>query len=159
MSDDFKPTPGGNAAAVSFTDFVAYAPSRSCIYLPCKTPWPNASVDTRLPRMPLLDRHGNPVVDGKGKPKTIAASEWLEKNQSVEALTWIPGEPEFIKDKLAVDSGWVRKPGATTLNTYRPPDVVPGDAGKAQRWVDHWRKLYPDDAEHLLAWMAAGAAT
>ena len=97
----------------------------------------------------------NPVLDGRGKPKTIAASEWLEKNQSVEAFTWIPGEPEFIKDKLAVDGGWVRKLGATTLNTYRPPDVVPGDAGKAQRWVDHWRKLYRDDAEHLLAWMAA----
>ena len=155
MSDDSTRTPGGNAAAVSFTDFVAYAPSRSCIYLPCKTPWPNASVDTRLPRMPLLDGRGKPVVDGKGKPKTIAASEWLEKNQSVEAFTWIPGEPEFIKDKLAVDGGWVRKPGATTLNTYRPPEIVPGDAGKAQRWVDHWRKLYRDDTEHLLAWMAA----
>ena len=34
MSDDSKPTPGGNAAAISFMDFVAYAPSRSCIYLP-----------------------------------------------------------------------------------------------------------------------------
>jgi hypothetical protein len=102
MSDDSRPSPGGNAAAISFEDFVAYAPSRSCIYLPCKTPWPNASVDTRLPRKPLLDRHGNPVVDGRGKPKTIAASEWLEKNQSVEAFTWIPGEPEFIKDKLVV---------------------------------------------------------
>ena len=80
MSDfenDFGEMPDPAAAptsitsTLSFDDFCAYAPSRTCIYLPCKTPWPNASIDTRLPRQPLLDSSGNPVRDAKGKVKTI----------------------------------------------------------------------------------------
>jgi hypothetical protein len=141
-------------SALSFEDFCAYAPSRTCIYLPCKTPWPNASIDTRLPPQPLLDASGNPVRDSKGKVKMISASTWLEQNRSVEAFTWSPGEPEFVRDRLAVDGGWVEKPGATTLNTYRPPIIKPGDASKAGRWVDHWRAIYPDDADHIIAWLA-----
>jgi hypothetical protein len=141
-------------SALSFEDFCAYAPSRTCIYLPCKTPWPNASIDARLPPQPLLDVNGNPVRDGKGKVKMISASLWLEQNRSVEAFSWSPGEPEFVRDRLAVDGGWVEKPGATTLNTYRPPSVKPGDANKAGRWVDHWHAIYPDDADHIIAWLA-----
>jgi hypothetical protein len=141
-------------SALSFEDFCAYAPSRTCIYLPCKTPWPNASIDTRLPPQPLLDSNGNPVRDGKGKIKMIPASTWLEQNRSVEAFTWAPGEPELIRDWLAVDGGWVAKAGVTTLNTYRPPDAKAGDANKAGRWIDHWRAIYPDDADHIIAWLA-----
>jgi hypothetical protein len=167
MSDDFEdaigemPTaaaaPGlaANQTTYAFNDFVAYAPSRNCIYLPCKTPWPNGSIDTRLPRMPMLDRHGNAVVDGNGKPKTITASEWLEKNRSVETFTWAPGEPELIRDRLAVDGGWVQKLGAATLNTYRPPDIVPGDAGKAAPWLNHWHTILPGaEADHCIDWLA-----
>ena len=32
-----------------------------CIYLPCKTMWPNASIDDRLPPMPLLKPDDKPV--------------------------------------------------------------------------------------------------
>jgi hypothetical protein len=45
-------------STLSFDDLCSYAPSRCCIYLPCKTMWPNASVDDRLPPMPLLDANG-----------------------------------------------------------------------------------------------------
>ena len=64
--------------------------------------------------MPLLDGNGNPVRNAKGKVITIPASEWLAKNRSVESMTWAPGEPEFIRDRIAVDSGWLDKPGATS---------------------------------------------
>jgi hypothetical protein len=161
FEDDFATMPDPTASsatsiasALSFADFVAYAPSRACIYLPCKAPWPNASVDRRLPDQVLLDASGQPVLNKKGKVVMIPASEWLEKNQSVEAMTWIPGEPEFIRDKLAVEGGWVSRPGATTLNTYRPPVIELGDAAKAQRWVDHWYALYPDEADHQIGWLA-----
>ena len=145
--------PASFTSTLSFEDFCAYAPTRTCIYLPCRTPWPNASIDTRLPRRPLLDANGNPVRN-KGKVVTISASTWLEQNRSVETLTWDPGEPELVRDKLAVDGGWVSKPGATTLNTYRPPTVVLGDAAQAERWVKHWKTIYPADADHILAWLA-----
>jgi hypothetical protein len=142
-------------ATPALDDFVAYAPARTCIYLPCKTHWPNASIDTRLPRQPLLDKNGNPVKNTKGKITTIPASTWLEQHRSVETQTWLPGEPEFIRDKLAVEGGWVGKTGTTTLNTYRPPVVTPGDAKQAGRWIEHWKALYPDDANHITAWLAA----
>src|SRR6516162_2466404 len=128
MPEQTAATSTSTALTLTFADFVAYAPSRMCIYLPCKAPWPNASVDKRLPAQPLLDASGNPVLNSKGKVVLIPASEWLEKNQSVEAMTWAPGEPEFVRDRLAVDGGWVPKPGATTLNTYRPPTLDLGDA-------------------------------
>jgi hypothetical protein len=147
-------TPTSIASSLAFEDFCAYAPTRTCIYLPCKTPWPNASIDTRLPRQPLLDANGNPVLNSKGKVVTIPASTWLEQNRSVETLTWAPGEPELIRDRLAVDNGWVLKPGATTLNTYRPPIIELGDAVQAERWVKHWHTIYPTDADHILAWLA-----
>jgi hypothetical protein len=161
FEDDFEEMPDPTtapttiAATLSFEDFCAYAPSRTCIYLPCKTPWPNASIDTRLPRQPLLDSNGNPVRNSKGKVVTIPASTWLEQNRSVETFTWAPGEPEFIRDRLAVEGGWVTKPGANTLNTYRPPMIEAGDASQAKRWIDHWRAIYPDDADHIIAWLAS----
>jgi hypothetical protein len=146
---------GSGSIALTLDDLCAFAPSRSCIYLPCKSPWPNASVDERLPPMPLLDASGNPVLNAKGKVVMLAASEWLAKNRSVEAMTWAPGEPEFIHGKLAVDGGWVEKDSATSLNLYRPPpDLELGDPTRATRWVEHWRAIYPDDADHIIAWLA-----
>ena len=29
-----------------------------------------------------------------------------------------------------------------------------GDAKKAGPWVDHVRKIYPDDADHTITWLA-----
>ena len=147
-------TPTSTGSAWTLEDLCSFAPSRACIYLPCKSPWPNASVDERLPRMPLLDGNGNQVRNAKGKVITIPASEWLAKNRSVESMTWTPGEPEFIRDRIAVDSGWLDKPGATTLNTYRPPTVKLGDAKQAERGVKHWGAIYPDDADHIISWLA-----
>src|SRR5262249_4952457 len=68
--------------------------------------------------------------------------------------TWHPGEPEIIRDKLAIDTGWIAKPGATSINLYVPPNVPPGDAAQATRWVEHWHKVYPNEADHLIAWLA-----
>jgi uncharacterized protein DUF5906 len=148
-------TTGSGSAALTLDDLCAFAPSRSCIYLPCKAPWPNASVDERLPPMPLLDASGNPVLNAKGKVVMLAASEWLAKNRSAEAMTWAPGEPEFIRGKLAVDGGWVEKGSATSLNLYRPPPGLElGDPTRATRWVEHWRAIYPDNADHIIAWLA-----
>ena len=29
-----------------------------------------------------------------------------------------------------------------------------GDAKKAKRWVDHWRTIYPDEADYIIKWLA-----
>jgi hypothetical protein len=117
--------------------------------------WPNASVDDRIDPQPLLDANSNPVKNTKGKVVMISASEWLAKHRSIEALTWDPGKPEFIHDCVVVDGGYINKRGATTLNYYRPPPKIElGDAAQATRWVEHWHALYPDEADHFIAWLA-----
>ena len=142
-------------STLSFDDLYSYAPSRMCIYRPCKTMWPNASVDDRLPPMPLLNANGNVVLNSKGKPVMIAATERLAKERSIESLTWDPGKPEVIPGYVIVDGGYIEKPGATAYNLYRPPpDLKLGDPALAARWVEHWRVLYPNEADHIIAWFA-----
>jgi len=164
MSDDFNDqfeemqsnpqAPNTLPSSCALDDLCSYAPSRTCIYLPCKTMWPNASVDDRLPPMPLLDANGTPVLKN-GKVMMIKPSVWLAKNRSIEALTWDPSKPEFIRDCVVVDGGYIEKLNATTLNFYRPPpDIKLGDPAQATRWVEHWRKLYPTDADHIIAWLS-----
>jgi Family of unknown function (DUF5906) len=148
-------SPSSPLPACTLDDLCSYAPSRACIYLPCKTLWPNASVDDRLPPMPLRKPDGTPVTNAKGKVVMIPASEWLAKHRSIEAMTWDPSKPEFIRDRVVVDGGYIDKPGATTLNYYRPPpEIKLGDAAQATRWVEHWKAIYPDDATHIIAWLA-----
>ena len=169
MSEDFEdqfdvmqpsPQPSSQSpddtlpSSCTFEDFVSYAPSRMCIYRPCKTMWPNASVDDRLPPMPLLDPNGNPVRS-RGKVVMIPASERLAKDRSVVSLTWDPGKPEFIRNSVVVDGGYIEKLGATTYNFYRPPpDIELGDPAQAARWIEHWRAIYPNHADLIIAWLA-----
>jgi len=136
-------------------DFVSLAPSRCCVYLPCMSLWPNASIDDRFGPVPLLKADGSPVLNSKGKVQTIRFTMSLARERSVEKLVWAPGMPKFIRGKLAVDGGWVEKEGATTLNTYRPPNPKLGDRAQATRWVEHWSALYPDEADHIIAWLAS----
>ena len=139
---------------IVFEDFYALAPANRCIYRPTRDIWNNEAVDNRLPPMPLLDANGNPVRVG-GKIKMIPASKALAQRRSVERMTWAPGEPEIVENKLLVDDGWIEKPGARTYNTYLPPNVVLGDASLAKPWLDHMHKLFVADiANHCIAWMA-----
>jgi hypothetical protein len=117
--------------------------------------WPNASVDDRLPPMPLLDANGNPVKNASGKVVMIKATERLAKERSVEALTWDPGKPEVIPGYVVVAGGYIEKLGANTYNYYRPPpDIQLGDPAQAAFWVDHWKLLYPNDADYIISWLA-----
>src|SRR5262249_43570921 len=132
----------------------ALPPQLSLRGVPCKELWPNASVDARLPSQPMLDETGTPLRNAKGKVVMIPASKWLEQNQSVEQMTWAPGLPELIEGRLVVDGGWIDQPKATCLNIYRPPRITLGDANQVGMWVDHVRKIYPSDADHIIAWLA-----
>jgi Family of unknown function (DUF5906) len=40
------------------------------------------------------------------------------------------------------------------FNLYRPPTIVPGDPTKAGLWLDHVKKVFPDDANHIITWCA-----
>ena len=40
------------------------------------------------------------------------------------------------------------------MNLYRPPRPRAGDAAKAEPWVAHVRRIYPNDADHIIPWLA-----
>jgi hypothetical protein len=130
------------AAGVSINDFVAYMPQNAFIFMPARELWPAASVNARLPP---------PDTDSEGKP--IPASTWLAVHRPVEQMTWAPGKPTLVPDKLIADGGWIDRPGCTVFNLYKPPIIKP-TAGDVCPWLDLVQKNYPDEADRVVAFLA-----
>ena len=135
-------TRANQEASVSYDDFFAYMPMHNYIYTPSGDPWPASSVDSRLP----------PQQDSKGKP--IRPSTWLDRNRPVAQMTWAPGEPQLIEGRLALDGGWIERPGVGCFNLYRPPTIPHGMASEAGAWLRHIERVYPEDARHIVLWLA-----
>ena len=57
--------------------FFAYMPMHSYIFAPTREMWPAASVNARIPPIPVGD-------------KAISAAAWLDQNKPVEQMTWVP---------------------------------------------------------------------
>ena len=135
-------------------DFRAYMPLHNYFYLKSREPWPASSINNRFDPIKIVDAAGRPVLTKKGEPKTMPASQWLDQNRPVEQMTWAPGEPMLIADRLVSHGGWIRQRGVTTLNLYMPPVIVAGNAAGAKLWIDHLQKVWPNDAEHIIQWLA-----
>ena len=52
--------PCAEGRGVTIDDFRAYMPTHAYIFMPCCEFWPATSVNSRLPPMPVLDKHGKP---------------------------------------------------------------------------------------------------
>jgi hypothetical protein len=139
---------------VTFDDFYAFMPKHAYIYAPTGEMWPAASVNARLPSQPVKKKDGTPALDAQGKPRYRKANVWLDQRRPVEQLLWAPGEPRAISDRLLVEGGWVERVGVMSFNLYRPPLVRPGKAANAIRWIELVRRVFPDDAEHIIAYCA-----
>jgi hypothetical protein len=147
-----KPTTEGEG--VTLDDFVAYMPPHAYIFTPCREIWEAASVNARLERVPVLGKNGKPKRRS-GKPVTMSPSTWLDQNKPVEQMSWCPGEPMLVRDRLVVDGGWIERNGVTTFNLYRAPRIRLGDAAKAEPWIDHLHAIYDAaDADHAAKWLA-----
>jgi Family of unknown function (DUF5906) len=129
-------------AAVTIADFRAYMPDHRYIFVPNRELWPASSVNARLA----------PIVGPDGKD--IEASDWLDQNQAVEQMTWAPGKSTVIEDQLVANGGWIDRPGCRCFNLYIPPALKPGYADAVGPWLDHVRKIYPENAEHIVKWLA-----
>lgn len=123
--------------AVTFKDFLYYSPENKYLYQKTGTLWPAKAVDLRLP------------WTGGVKPSVIIA-----RDNPVEQMTWAPGEPRLIKDKLVVQGGWIKSPNATVFNHYKAPHIHPGHTEDAAAWVEHVHYVYPDEADHIIKWLA-----
>src|SRR5262249_52374524 len=138
---------------VSLTDFCAYMPQHSYIYMPTREFWPAASVNARIIPIPVF-KDNEPVLDKKGNQVRINASTWLDQNRPIEQMTWVPGEEAIIRDRLISEGGWIPKDDVSCFNLYHPPTIEPGDATKAGAWLDHIHKVFGEDAEHIIKWCA-----
>ncbi|WP_299721025.1 hypothetical protein [Tardiphaga sp.] len=133
---------GSNNDGVVLDDFYAYLPAHSYIFIPSREMWPAASVNARIPRIENIDG------------KSTRASDWLDMNRAATQMTWSPGMPLEIHDKIISDGGWIERQGVTCLNLYRGPTIRLRSAAGADRWVEHCYKVYPADAPRLIVWLA-----
>jgi hypothetical protein len=129
-------------AGVSLNDFYAYMPQHNYIYTPSLDMWPSGSVNARIP----------PVQADGGK--CISASLWLDRNRPVEQMTWAPGLPMIIRDRLISQGGWIKQNNVSCFNLYRPPAIDHGDPAQAERWIEHGRRDFPDDIDHIVQLLA-----
>ena len=128
-------------SVVTINDFLAYMPTHQYLFRPTRELWPASSVDGRLP---MVKTDGRQV-----KPTT-----WIDQNRPIEQMTWGPGMPEMILDRVLQISGFTAHTGARVFNLYKAPDAIVGDASQAGPWRDHLRRLYPDEADHIERWLA-----
>jgi hypothetical protein len=126
---------------ITVNDFHAFMPMHQYVFAPSGDMWPSASVNSRIP----------PVKDDD---KEISASQWIDRNRPVEQMTWAPGLPRLIKDRLIFDGGWFDHAGVTVFNLYKPPRISLGNAGNAGRWIEHINMIYPNEANHIINWLA-----
>lgn len=129
------------ADGVTLADFYAYMREHKYIFTPTGDLWPAASVNALIPL----------VSDGG---EELKASSWLDRHQHVEQMTWAPGEPTLIQDRLILQGGWIDRPGVRVFNLYRPPMIERGDPTKAVLWVEHVRRVFPGEADHIIRWLA-----
>ena len=151
---------------VTVADFYSYMPQRQFIFTPTRELWPTAAVNARCP--PPRGEDGTPLTkrvtrkNKKGEEISedvpLSPTEWVDQYRPVEQMTWAPGEPLLIHDRL-VDhgGGWIERTGCNTFNLYMAPKIELGDPAKAQRWLDHIGRVFPDDIEHLIKWLAQRA--
>ena len=141
-------------AGVNLEDFYAYMPLHDYIYAPARDHWPAASVNARIAPIPILDENGEPEVGDDGREKKLKANAWIDQNRPVEQMTWSPGLPLIIVNRLVSSGGWIERNGVSCFNLYLPPSIALGDAGAAGPWIEHVRKVYPNDADHIINWLA-----
>jgi hypothetical protein len=131
----------------SLGDFYAYMPMRNYIYAPTREPWPAGSVDARI--APIRGPNG----------KLIKPSAWLAKHRAVEQMSWLPGAPMLIRDRLIADGGWVEHPVNACFNLYRAPTIEAGDATMAGHgWTTSRRSSAIAPATSSAGWRTACSA-
>lgn len=91
--------PDAEGKTIRLEDFHAYMPMHSYIYIPGRDLWPAASVNSRI----LLKNHLG---------ESIKASSWLDINRPVEKMTWAPGLPMLIENRLIYEGGWIERRGS-----------------------------------------------
>src|SRR5262249_16630233 len=93
---DAMMAPVRETGPVTYDHFVGHMPSGGYVFMPTGDLWPAKSVDARLPPREVSE-----------SAEPIKPSTWIDRYQPVEQMTWAPGEPKILPDRLILDGGWV----------------------------------------------------
>jgi len=129
---------GTGTEGVSLSDFYAVLPLHQYLFVPTRALWPAETINSLFGEK-----------DDDEPPSTT-----LDKSRGVHAMTWAPGLPLIVKNKLVCDAGWIDRKDCRTLNLYRPPAIGPGDANDVEPWLNLVRKIYPANYERILDFLA-----
>lgn len=143
---------GGDAEFHSAEDYWAYLPNRTYIHRESREHYPAGTVDDVV--LPFDTGRVHKRGAKAGDPVMERASVWLNRHRAVKGKTWAPGEPEIIEGRILEEGGWRDSPSMRLYNEYHAPDVAEGDPAKAQTWVDLVYQIFPDEAEHIIDWVA-----
>jgi hypothetical protein len=132
---------------VSLEDFYGYMPQHNYMYAPSRELWPASSVNALIKPIQV-------GIDENGEPVFISASRWIDQNRHIEQMTWAPGLPMIIEDRLISEGGWIERNGVRCFNLYRPSSLAHGDPDQAGRWIAHVETVYPENADHIIKWLA-----
>ena len=128
-----------NSNGVSLDDFYAYMPMHVYIFIPTRALWPASSVNARIPPIKV------------GADREIKASTWIDQNRPVEQMTWAPGLPEIIEDRLLYEGGWLDQPGLRCFNQYLAPAILPINTRRDDHSLDHVRLVFSQEVENLVS--------
>jgi hypothetical protein len=140
MTKPFTSTTIDPSAGIGFDDFIADCRSPRFFFLPTMELWVAEAVDGALGKV------------GKKKASTV-----LRETRLATQVTWYPGEPVVITDRVLTKMGqWKQVPGALVLNLYETPAPIHGDLAQAEPWLTLAHKLFPHENEinAALDWMA-----
>lgn len=114
-------------------DFYAVLHQGMYLYWPTRDLWPSVSVTRQL------GLHGRSQID---------------RERAVVQMVWHPGAPMILEGAVVADGAWIKQEGVRVINVYRAPALAGGDPAGATLWRDHLRFIYPDEADHIEAWLA-----
>jgi hypothetical protein len=136
---------------ISCDDFYSHLPAGSYLFVPTMEHWQAKSVDGFLPPVQITYQD----ADGNTKVKKIKPHLWLDQNRPIQQMTWLPGKPMIIENRLLTKEGvWVDRRRAKSYNSYRAPTLVPGDGRLAGPFFDLVDKVVGENRQHVLAWFA-----
>jgi hypothetical protein len=133
--------PSGAPNELTPADFWACLPLHNYINRRTREFWSVEAVNGHLKRFT------------EGVCEGMRPAAWLDMFRFVQQVSWQPAYPEIIEGKVATAGMLSDDPTGRIYNLFHPSDAVASYAD-ASPWVEHVKTLYPDDAEHILNWMA-----
>jgi len=120
----------GSSGKVPIESLVYYADANAYIYKPTGRYWVQETVNKCCAPVPR---------DGQ----LLAPAAWLDENRRVTSITKDPTLATGVIEGFdCLDGHLVPSPGAAVYNMYKPGTVESGNAGLAQPWIDHVRRVF-----------------